>query len=408
MEGRYLDSGDYDLHRLSIFTNTVNQVEIDLRPGMLDMTIYESIYTPIISGNVTVVDSTNMIKENAIGNGELIRISYNTSGIKTPVEYFGIVYKVSEPIRVTEHSTGQTIYFVSPEAFNSLKNRVFNGYTEDNFNIVNKLYEMMKFQARPKELNITPTKNIENYVFTGDTVLEAIDIVTKDSVSTADESGYVFYEDMEKFNFVPLEQLYKTDPVVEYAYKNSSMFDNPNNRAEESFNTYQDFELMPPTNYMQKTMDGEYGSSWAVFSTYTNTLNIIEYGASQDYDSTKSLGVGPQLSTLTMFHNPLNKLSIDYATDSETKFYARIKNTMTKLRSSTVVVSIGLFGDSTIRAGNVCKATIPNWSMTADSDSEPKDYISGKFLIAEIKHMFKQNLYTQRMKLVKDAYEVQS
>lgn len=405
---RYFENGQYNLNKLIITTNTANPIELDISAVFKDITIYESIYNNTISGNVTIVESMNMIREYAIGNYEKIRMEFTTAGVDEVTIVNAIIYKVSKPFRMSEHAAGHTLYFASEESFNSIALKTFTGHEEEISGIVEKLYERVKRSEESKPLEVEKTMNIENYLFTGNSIFEAINMVAEQAVSATDDNGYVFYEDLSKFNFVSLEHLYKKEPVIEYVYKNSGVFDDvKTGRGEEAFNSYQDFEIMDYNSYSQKLIDGEYGGAWGNFSIYNKILSIYNYSIASNFVPGKSLGASPITLPNGWANNYNSKLAISYTSNFGTKFIPTVNGRMVKLRSSNFVVSIGVFGDSTLRVGNTCIANIPNWSSNGMQPSgSDKDVYSGKFLITEIKHVFTQKLYTQRIKIIKDAYEV--
>lgn len=405
---RYSENGQYDLNKLTITTNTSSPVELDIHAVMQDMTIYESIYNNTISGNVTIVDSSNMIREYAIGNYEKIKIEFTTAGVDEVVIVNAIIYKVSKPYRMSEHAAGHTLYFASEESFNSVATKTFTGHEEEISSVVQTLYDRIKRTEETKSLIVDRTKNIENYLFTGNSVFEAINMMADQAVSIDDNNGYIFYEDLKQFNFTTLEALYQKEPVIEYAYKNSGVFDDvKKTRIEEAFNSYQDFEIMEYNSYSQNLIDGEYGGAWGNFSIYDKKLSIYNYSVANNFVPDKSLGA-PQVPLPNGWANNYNnKLALAYTSNFGTKFIPSVDGRMVKLRSSNFIVSIGVFGDSTLRVGDTCIANIPNWSSDGMQPSgADRDIYSGKFLITEIKHVFNQKLYTQRVKIIKDAYEV--
>lgn len=403
---RYSDNGQYEIGKLLIRTNTSNKVDIDLRSVMKDMTIYESLYSDTISGNVTIVESENVVNQYMLGNKETIEINFNTVGIENVKKCKCIVYNVSEPYRMSEHSSAYTLYFASEETFNSIRYKNFTGHRTEISNIVQVLYDRMKRSVDPKPIRITKTKNIEHFVFTGNEVIDAIHLVSDKAISQSDQCGYIFYEDMDQFNFIPLEEIYTQDPIVEFAYKNSGVYEDVKNAAEESFCTYQDFEILKSPSYIQRMKDGMYGGSWLNFAITDKAINVVNYDYLYNYDKAKSLAKSPIPIEEEVNQEYSDKFTIKYSLETEYNYEAMLRNKIQKERSSNFAVSIGTFGNSELRVGQVCKANIPNWSPDGMQPTNPdRDVYTGKFLIAEIKHVFNQKLYTQRIKIVKDAFE---
>lgn len=403
---RYFDDGQYDLVKLTLKTNTSNPVELDIMPLMVDMTIYESIYTNTLSGNISLIEAYNLVNEYSLGNGETIEVQYNTAGIDTVTKHRFVVYKLSEPTRISEHSTGHVFYFMSEEAINSMRKRQFGGYTAEISTIVSSIYDNIKRGFEPKPLEVSDTRNIHNFVFTGNEAFMAIQMLSNQAISKTDDVGYVFFEDSEKFRFVSIEELFQQQPVIEYAYKNSSVFEEIHKRNEESFNAYQAFDILPANNYTERMNEGLYGGSWARFSILDKNLQIVNYNVRDNYVKEKSLASSPLPIDNNYNDSFSDKLFLTYGLEQNDGFNPYVNSRMTKLRSSNFTVSIGAFGDSTLKVGMVCKANIPNWSSNSMEPTNPdRDIYTGKFLIAEIKHTFTQKLYTQRIKIIKDAYE---
>lgn len=403
---RYFGNGQYDISRLVIVTNTSNKVEIDIHSVMRDMTIYESIYSDTISGNVSIVDCENTIREHMLGNKETIEIHYNTSGNDVIKKVKCVVYKVSEPFKMSDHSSAHTLYFASEEAFNSIRNKTFEGYREEISSTIQALYDRMKRDVDPKPINIRRTANIEHHVFTGNELIDAIGMLAEKAVSIDNKCGYVFYEDSDSFNFLPLEEMYGQEPVVEFKYKASGVFDDVKDMAEESFCAYQDFEILKGNNFSQRMIDGFYGSSWMYFAINDKRIQTLNYDYQYDYLPYNSMTKSPVPIELEINAEHSDKYAIKYSLQTEGNYDAILRNKMLMIRANNFAVSIGVFGNSELKVGNVVKANIPNWSTNGMQPASPdRDVLTGKFLIAEIKHVFNQKLYTQRIKLIKDGFE---
>jgi hypothetical protein len=151
-------------------------------------------------------------------------------------------------------------------------------------------------------------------------------------------------------------------------------------------------------------MDGQYGSSWGYLSLYDKSLNIYTYNNKTNNSESKSLGRSQSLVSRNYSTSNLDKLNIVYSLDHEQNEPYAHMNMMALLNASTIAYNIGVFGNSAIKVGSTCIATIPvNASL---SGTEPDfDNISGKFLISEIKHMLMPSQYNQVIQIVKDSYE---
>lgn len=403
---KYVRSGQYELSKVSVITNTENPIELDFSTSFVDITIYESIYTATISGNITLVDTYNLIQRYALGQGETVIIEWNTVGINEKIRVEGVVYDLQGPNKINEHSSGFTLHFCSPEMINSIKDKVFSGHNETTSTIVSKLFPRIsrKPPFTKKEIKITDTRNIESIVFTGNATIEAIRMCAKRATSNSRLSGYIFYEDTTKFNYVPIEELYQQEPISDYVYRNNAAYNNVANAHEESFNTIQDFERLDCNKMIDDLMDGQYGSSWAYLSLNDKSLNVFSYDMKTSFKESNSLGKTPVV--LDRNFNPLysDKLTISYGIDHEQNEPFVHENSLKLLKTNSIIFNIGVFGNSSLKVGSVIETTIPSYSSESFRE-EGIDIISGKFLISEIKHVLTPKLYNQRIQIIKDAFE---
>ena len=401
---QYSRSGQYELTEAVIRTNTANPVELNLAKSFVDIVIYESIFDGTMSGNVSFVDTSNLVRTHGLGQGEEFNVSWFTSAIEvSPISVKGIVYDVQGPMPLGDKASGYTLHFASPEFIASLKSKTFNGYNAAFTDIVKKLLSGISSSA-PKDFIATPTRNIEHVVFSGQAPLRAIDMCAKRAISTTNLSGYLFFENNQEFRFAPIEELYAQTPTIEYTYRSNATFEDVNKANEESFNTFQDYELETPNKFIDDIHDGQYGSSHGFLSIMDKSMTVHTYNAKEKFDSSKSLGKSAVALDKNFNSENSDRISLHYRSAQSPNEAGTIDNRMKLLKSNSFSVNIGVFGNSSLKVGMVIKATIP--SFTKDSLGPNNfDNISGKFLVAEIKHILSGKQYNQRIKLIKDSFE---
>jgi hypothetical protein len=403
---KYARSGQYELTKAVIKTNSSNPIELDIKGSFVDAAVYESIFEHTMSGNISIADTNNLIQRYALGRGELIELEWNTSGVSQSILASGIVYDITGPVKLNDHSSGFTLHFASPEFIASIKNKMFTGHNEPCSTIVERIFEKIRRQVpiKTKPLVVETTRNLENVVFTGQTALEAVQMLAERSVSTTGSNGFIFFENNLEFNFTSIESLYKKDPVIEFSFKSSGSFEDVKNAHEEMFNTFQSFDIMDNNKYSDDLLDGQYGSAWGYLSLIDKSMNVYNYDSKKNFDQNKSLGKS-SVSLDKNFNNDFSdRLSIDYSLNHEMNEPHCVNNRMKLLKTNTFVVDIGAFGNSTLKVGEVCLASIPSFSsesLTPDA----VDHVSGKFLVVEIKHILANKQYNQKIKLIKDSYE---
>ena len=105
-------AGDYRLGPIVLYSSSD---PIDLRPLMLELNVYESIFSPNMYGNMVVADSANH-KQNApiIGQEEIsFSIGIPDNEEITFLDYRMRIYKVSDIQETAERQQVYTIHFTT-------------------------------------------------------------------------------------------------------------------------------------------------------------------------------------------------------------------------------------------------------------------------------------------------------
>jgi hypothetical protein len=396
----YKRSGQFELVRLVITTKGNQPVELDLSSSYTDVTVYESIIDKTMSGTVSFVDSTNIVNEYGLGNGETVEVEWYTVGMENAdIKYTGVVYDVTGPAAINDHSAGYTLHFMSRETFKSMGIRLYSGHEENVDSIVKKVFDKVKAE---KQLETKPCKYIENIVFTGDRVYDAINQCINLAVSNHGEYGYVFFENNQKFQFVPLAELYRQEPVISYTYQSQPVYDNPKNAAEESFTVLQDYEVEDSNKFLDEIADGLHGATSCHISLKHKEVEVYKDSIEKTFKESNSLGKFPMRSkTEPNFNYVISVGANVLPRQSEIDLY---KNTLVKMAMNTFTVVAGIHGNSQLKVGDVCNLSLPSYSSN-DFTQNHVDFISGKFLLVEIKHILTAKGYNQRVLFMKDAFE---
>lgn len=408
MSATYQNNGHYVLEEL-ILDPTENRDEsqfINLIPLMVECSLYESIEDKVMSGSVSIIDAAAIDDIFPIDGFERISISFYTAGNDSnPINYEGYIYKVSPKHRVTEHANGLTLYFCSEASLLSTRAFVQSGYNDSPDVIVDNIYRQYLQRFTRKPLVTSSAKGICKHVFGAITPLEAISVLERYSSSIEGNSSYVFYEDNQKFNFKPLQELYQQEPVASYKYALAGAYNNVNNKNEESFENIQDIRVKNENSLSDKIMDGLYGSKHCIFDLMTKTFindSTVLYNKDEWYNKEKSLGKYPSRKKQEQ-REDIIKMSYGSGVDDLVLHRDRINSEMKRIELELCTAEILVFGDSKLKVGDVIECFLPNLNMDQDNIESP---FSGKFLITAIKHMIMPETYTQTIQVQKDAYEV--
>ncbi|MDX1532738.1 MAG: hypothetical protein R3230_00870 [Nitrosopumilaceae archaeon] len=395
----YNQNGQYDLNRLELIIPEGDR--IDLSSIYIDISLYESILTPTMSGSVSIIDTNNLYNFNMLGNGEEILIDFNTSGSDVSIVFHGVVYKTSPPARVSEHSSGIVLHFVSKEMINSNRTIIGDSFNAESSVIVSDVFNRIR---NVKNIDIVRSKNIHHFVSASHKPIELISDLAGRSESTMGEYGYLFYENNKEFVFAPIEFLYNTDILGQYFYSNSGVYNDVNKKEEEAFNNIQNYEIVSVSDLLEQIDDGVYGSRVSNLNLLDKEIVDIEYDNVSNFRKDRSVAKVPNLRNLVN-SNMDDRTEVRYWPTNESFHKTRFYNLRTLLNSQRYAANISVFGDTTNKVGATIECVLPVWGTEAQKNGDVPDPYSGKCLIMEIKHTLQRTKYIQTMKLIKDSFE---
>ena len=248
-----------------ITTMKLTSANLDIKTGsganFLDLTtsvwhelnFYEDIYSPIVSGDITLTDTVGLIESFPIIGEEILDVSFSTAGAALPptagpgttstppaseapkqvINRFR-VYKVDPPVQVTDNSRTIKLYFVTDNQFTNLLSKVRKIYPTKQ-NIPNtrladsdKPYTLadmardifydffigkkkpLKQPATRKPFLVEPTRYKSEIVIPNWNPFKAISFLASKAVSANPETkgaNFVFYQTLQGFRFVSIETL---------------------------------------------------------------------------------------------------------------------------------------------------------------------------------------------------------
>lgn len=253
--------GDFKLTKLELTSANFN-IKTGAGANFLDLTtsvwhelnFYEDIYSPIVSGDITLTDTVGLIESFPIIGEEILDVSFSTAGVAPPpipvdgaaagspppseapkaiINRFR-VYKIDPPVQVTDNSRTIKLYFVIDNQFTNLLSKVRKIYPTIE-NITNTttvsndktythadmardiFYDFFIGAKKPprqpatrKPFLVEPTRYKSEIVIPNWNPFKAISFLASKSVSANPETkgaNFVFYQTLHGFRFVSIETL---------------------------------------------------------------------------------------------------------------------------------------------------------------------------------------------------------
>ena len=151
-------AGEYNIQELKLFTSSGNV--IDLSGSFVSMNIYEDIFSPCLTGDITVVDTNAIIMNAPVTGQDFLSFKITTPGLENQsinfTETVMSVYRIDTRISVSMGSEVFTLHFCSPEGLRDNRVRVSKSYAQSIDTIVEDVLTSKFYINSNKDLFITP------------------------------------------------------------------------------------------------------------------------------------------------------------------------------------------------------------------------------------------------------------
>ena len=403
-----------------VLTISKDGKEEPLQGKTVNFNYYESLYSPVVSGNLTYVDaggSTEDKKDNltSIKDGlpitalEDLKVKIQTS--------FGTIDFTKDPFKVTsspimhQESNRQTVLltFVNEKELRNSEVPVFDRYVGRISDSIRKILQQ-KLQISNDKIDIEPTKNSYGFVGKGRGALNIILDLCRRSVPVKGDAGYFFYQTQDGFNYKSIDSLLSQDPKQKYLYY-GALRSNVEN-SDNDFNVLLAPKVKKDQDITKALKDGTYVNRNIFFNPQTFEHSEVVFSVDKD-GVKKTLGGDLPIKTdeLKSFvktnHHILDigSFEVQNQIPNNDPREWQATSTMRYNLLHSIVMEIQIPCNSELRAGDVIELEIE--SIKEDMVQSPSDeQQSGKYLILHLCHHFDSLRSFTSLTLVRDSYGI--
>lgn len=272
---------EYQLDRITLLTSVGGGL-IDLTPQLVELNLFEDIYSSTISGNLVVSDALGLLSKFRINGTEFIQVILRKQAQdNNPIQRTFRVFKISN--RSVNQSNAYEVYtlnFCSEEFLFSEQYRISKGYT--NTAISNIITDILTNYVKigkngTKNIYIEPTKGAYDFVLPNKKIFETISwLSTYAQPINNIGADMLFYENNYGYFFNSLQTLFQQDAYQTYYY-------NPKNISTEikdQMVNVTDFEVLNFFDTLGAITNGTFANKTITFDVLTRTKrtnNMFSY-----------------------------------------------------------------------------------------------------------------------------------
>ena len=399
--------------------------EYDIVQGAPEIDYYESIESPSISMTLNFIDTDQVIGRKGITGGELIELTVkdgDDTEFKITKEH-GMMLNAVKDMNTTSQVQIATLEFISQETIineTARLNKKFSGnvsetvldiLTKDKKGIQTKKKVFgPKTETTDDEVTIEEDRAANAYAFVGNLKrpFDTIQWLCSKTQSSKESFGFLFFENLDGYHFRSIEKLIKQDALT----------------YEQTNDPFQNGEgAIILQNKLNQSNNVGMNCRMGMYANKTIFVDIENQSASVEDFSIKDLELNKPIKLIDGLEEHPTRLMLrvsdvgvaqvgsaktDTVPPSELAVYQNksyIRNNL--LFSQSLSISIPL--NTTLRVGLVLDVKLPSkkgdgTTETSSFGNEKSNDPSGRYLIAELRHLIGRQKAETQLKLIRDVF----
>ena len=452
-----LQAGNYILNNLTLISE--NNF-VDITGIFTEINIFESIFSPTISGYIEITDANNIISGlnslPILGNeGLFIELEVpvhkyidpkNKNSLdnqktidRNKIKYFGRILDIRNRTMLNERSQTYELHFVSEEAILNRNIKISKSYTNKTTEqIIKSIYEDFKTNGTYEFEHTMKPKDFYNFIIPNWNPLYTIDWLASRSISrTYNTPTFFFFQTLyndgptegeragytssryneevtSKFWFLSLDDMLAYDAKKTIFFRPGNLPDTSDLQNNSEFSNASNYEVVNSFNTIENNTTGLYNSTLIYHNITNKEWDKIEFNYEKSFDKFQHLAKNKIYSGMK---NILDKRFDDSSYKQSkiilTSLGTKENNNQLDLISSVKLsrlsslnyyrIKIEVPGDATLQSGDVIKFDLP--SPESGGEKKFDKYYSGNFLITAIRHVINRSSYNMTLECSKESLE---
>ena len=425
------NAGQYDLREMRLVLSGQSQA-IDIRNLYTEFNIYEDILGNCISGNVTIIDSLNLLTRIGFSGNERLKIVVDTPTKGMPLDQEFLVYSVSpvytNPKENSKHSQLYVLNFCSPEKLLDLQFAVQKAYKSTPISQIVADIMGSSYINTQKNVTIEETSGPQDLIIPNFHPLKAVDWLSTKAVSSKQNPDYIFFENRIGYFFMTLETLFTNAPssvpqfIVDPKGYSQAATDMPD--IQRRLQTIKDYEIVNSPDTLKQTSQGVFASSLYTYDQMRRKFEITPYSITQGFSGMSGpngiktppyipTSAGSATYSAKSYYSPTNNglNQTTYGKNDPGANNTLVEKYVGKRQSllrgmQTYKIRVLLNGNLGLTVGNLVDLAFPNNDRkTAADASSLSDVYSGRYLVSALRHQFSIKTHLTLIEVVRGSPE---
>ena len=237
-----------------------------------ELNLFDSLFLPVISGNILITDAQQLSKRLKFDGSEVIAMTL-TKGISPGFASFKKsyrVYKQTDRKNINQTSEKYILHFVADELIISeQKKKVNQSYNSTYSDVVEKILSQYLQVPSRNRASFQSSYGIRDIVIPNLSPLDAIEWCSKRALGVKNSPEFIFFCNAEGYNFMPLSTLLTTNPILNISFTPKNLGD-----GDEFYelSRARSFEVLSQYDSIDRIQDGVNASTFLGFDPTTRSF----------------------------------------------------------------------------------------------------------------------------------------
>ena len=416
--------GEVSIEELSLIST--NGKSISLIDYLIELNLYESIFSNVISGEIILSDSANLIRHFPITGEEYLSVRLKTPGFnndnKYKIEKIFRVFTVEDRVLARDQNTQiYKLKLISPEAIVDSYSMLYSPFKGNITKIVQDLFNN-NLKMGKDLIVFTGADNNVKFLSNGWSPFKCINWLAKKTIpSDGKACNFLFWESTKSFYFGSLETLFQNgNSIGDYRYAATGVSVGTDD-IEEKMTLITELSVQNGLDYVVGLDSGYFASKLISLNLYNKKQEVTEYDHVEQYSKYKhstEYNPSPLFSTNAITRNVNSHVRVypkypNLHTGVKKNYNERMGeiygNRLSNIKElSNLKLNIIIHGRTDIEAGQFMNVKFPDMDPPSEADIA-KDKIdpkySGRYLITAINHKINILTHSISMEIIKDSFD---
>jgi hypothetical protein len=413
-----LTGGDVLVEALILYN--YKQEALDLTGLFLEIQIFEDLYCASLSGNISLIDTLDVVNSFPIIGEETLLIKYKTAGFPDidAVQQVFTITKMTDQIILGPHKRNYTLHFTTTEAIVDLNVKLSKAYTGTPTKIIEKI--LGESLTTQKDYTLDESSNNIKVVAPFWSPFKMINYVSGKAMvpDTFKMSNFIFFETNLRYRFASLNTLFEQPAAANYFYNNDPgrnvTADGSQRDVLAEMTKIYELRIDSKFDQMERLYTGAYSHSVWDHNLLFKKIDKRYYHYDNNFGDSKHLDKFPVDSENYVYDRGVLTSTITTIpfTQNEIPLDNGGRNVVTRIplmhQLGMMKMDITVHGRTDVEVGDCVMINVGGIEhMSKDNQRGKEDYYNGKYLVSAIMHRITLKKHLMVMQVCRESINAQ-